>query len=123
MRERAPVLSKMQERAQLMYAEEHNIEDSKQVTLRMLEESAEGLQGWAYKGMDMGSRGPIGQALSKVLKKPENHAIAQVFKYIPWQLQEKFRMSWGVHKNFEFLKEAKRTRRGRSSARGRPAYG
>ena len=103
-----PSRSKFQNLAFVNYAKVHGMA-AKDVTLRMLTESTDGVHGWAYQGVDLSSGGALQQSLRIDLAKPENAAKKEVFTYLHPQLQMKFRMGWGFGRNYEFLEESKTT--------------
>ena len=96
---------KFTDNAFIQYAMAHN----KQVTLQEIEKHEIGLQGWAYKHVNLGSQGPLRQSLRINLEKPENLAQKHIYKYLSPELQMKFALAWGTEKDYEFLKEVKQT--------------
>jgi hypothetical protein len=95
------------ERAFQQYAIAHNVEVT-DVTHKILNESKEGVEGWAFRGIDTGSQGALRQSLRAFLKKPENAKHQETYKYLSAELQLKFALAWGQEKTFEFLEESKR---------------
>lgn len=93
-------------RAVSNYAAHHEL-DENGVTLRMLQEDAEGVQGWAYKGVDLAAGGTIGASCRKALQHPDNSEYAMWYKHMPLSCQKKFIMSFAETKNFEFVKESR----------------
>lgn len=88
------------ERAQVQYALAHNLQ-SDAVTRKMLEDSAEGLEHWACVGIDCKARGWMGNAMYRQLRKfPE---VQESYKWLFDDLKLKFRQTWAIDRNFEFI--------------------
>eukprot|EP00435_Cladocopium_sp_Y103_P070031 s12_g34.t1 len=88
------------ERARQQYAEAHGMEVDK-VTDKMMEESDEGVEGWACRGLDCAARGPLGNALYRSLRK--NPKMAEAYKWLFDDIKKKFRQSWAMTRNFDFV--------------------
>ncbi|CAJ1386233.1 unnamed protein product, partial [Effrenium voratum] len=88
------------ERAFQLYASEHGmaVED---VTETMLENTDLGVDGWACKGLDVNARGPIGAAVYRAfIKHPD---MRECYKWLFDDLKRKFRTSWAMQRNFDFV--------------------
>ena len=88
------------ERAREQYAQAHGMEVDK-VTEKMLEESDEGVEGWACKGLNCAAHGPLGNALYRSLRK--NPKMAEAYKWLFDDIKKKFRQSWAMSRNFDFV--------------------
>jgi hypothetical protein len=83
--------------------------DVSTVSLRDVMESTEGVQGWAFVGVDVSSSGNLNRAMARELEKPQHAHVAKFVKYLPPHIAEKFRMAWASTpvRGFEFLEESK----------------
>ncbi|CAK9016517.1 unnamed protein product [Durusdinium trenchii] len=83
-----------------MYATAHGIEVSA-VTEAILNETEEGIDGWACKGLDCKARGPMGNAMYRQIKKCPG--ANETYKWLFDDLKKKFRQSWAVSRSFDFV--------------------
>ena len=81
-----------------MYAQAKDMCE-KDVTEAMVAASEEGVEGWASKGLEVGARSAVGQAIARAFQK--NPAAKHVYKWLTEDLKRKFRISWGVSRSFE----------------------
>ncbi|CAJ1390676.1 unnamed protein product, partial [Effrenium voratum] len=71
------------------------------VTEAMLENTDLGVDGWACKGLDVNARGPIGAAVYRAfIKHPD---MRECYKWLFDDLKRKFRTSWAMQRNFDFV--------------------
>ena len=87
------------ERAREQYALHHDVD--KALVTEMLEESPEGLDGWACVGLDVKARGPIGAAMYRQFEKQP--AARETYKWLSDDLKLRFRQTWALQRNFEFI--------------------
>ena len=78
-----------------------------QVTLRMVEDSNEGLEHWAFKGVTLGSQSTINRAMCRALEGASKKRIKEIVKFLPPNLLDKFRMGWEMTRSFDFFEESK----------------
>ena len=71
------------------------------VTDKMMEETDEGVEGWACKGLNCAAHGPLGNALYRSLRK--NPKMTESYKWLFDDLKKKFRQSWAMTRNFDFV--------------------
>lgn len=83
-----------------MYAKHNGLEPSA-VTEEMLVNSDLGVEGWACHGMDCKARGPMGNQMYRQIKK--HPKASESYKWLFDNLKLKFRQSWAMHKNFDFI--------------------
>ena len=81
-----------------------------QVTLKMVEDSNEGLEHYAFKGVTLGSQITINRAMRRALKGAGKKRIKEIVKLLPPSLLDKFRMGWVMTRSFDFFARAKRRR-------------
>ena len=108
---------KFKDNAFEQYALHHGM-DPKDVTLEMLEKTG-GLQQWAYKGIDLGSQGPLRQSLRTQLRRAENREEGETYKLLKPAMQENFAMAWGENRDWKFLTELKTTELVQESLEGK----
>eukprot|EP00435_Cladocopium_sp_Y103_P045967 s2022_g13.t1 len=87
-------------RAKEVYAKHNGLEVSA-VTEDMLVNSDLGVEGWACHGMDCKARGPMGNQMYRQIKK--NPKAAEAYKWLFDNLKLKFRQSWAMSRNFDFV--------------------
>lgn len=88
------------ERAKRQYATAHGV-DVGSVTESVLASSAEGVEGWACKGLNVDARGPVGNAMYRAFKRAP--AMANTYKWLTDDIKKKFRQCWCVHRSFDFV--------------------
>lgn len=71
------------------------------VTDKMMEETDEGVEGWACRGLNCAAHGPLGNALYRALRK--NPKMTESYKWLFDDLKKKFRQSWAMTRNFDFV--------------------
>ena len=74
-----------------------------EVTEKILAESEESIELWACKNMDCKARGPMGNAVYRQLKK--NDAAAETYRWLTDDLKLKFRQTWAMERNFNFISQ------------------
>ena len=67
--------------------------DVSTVSVREVMESHEGVQAWAFLGIDCSSSGNLNRSLARELEKPVNAHVAKYVRFLPPSLAEKFRMA------------------------------
>ena len=85
---------KFKDRAFEEYAKFHDV-DPVRVTLKMIEDDG-GMVTWAFKGMNLGSQGPLRQALRVELRKPQNLDMKETYLLLTPYMQERFAVAWGA---------------------------
>ena len=101
-----PMSPESKARAITNYASHYKI-DPKDVTIGLVQASAEGATYWATLGLDLSARSPTAQAMGKALKhKPDVKAMYSVMLD---QFKGEFRKAWAVRKDFEFVRTVKTT--------------
>ncbi|CAK9051241.1 Uncharacterized protein SCF082_LOCUS28143 [Durusdinium trenchii] len=77
--------------------------DPSTVTEKVLEETEEGVEGWATYGQDARARGPMGNAMYRQMKKPSGAAAAETYKWLSEDLKKKFRQTWAMKRSWDFI--------------------
>ncbi|CAK9002058.1 unnamed protein product [Durusdinium trenchii] len=97
-----PDLKPSLERAIQQYANYMGVDPST-VTEKVLEETEEGVEGWATYGQDARARGPMGNAMYRQMKKPSGAAAAETYKWLSEDLKKKFRQTWAMKRSWDFI--------------------